>query len=90
MAKKQSAQADSTKSGKSGAKSQGKPQKPQKKGGPVKFAKDVRGELRKVGWPDRSQLQQSTAIVIIVVLVLMAYVAAWDFVFRNVAGFIFG
>lgn len=86
MAKKQSTQAEASKSGKSGAKSQ----KPQKKGGPVKFAKDVRGELRKVSWPDRPQLQQSTAIVIIVVIVLMVYVAAWDFVFRNVANFIFG
>ncbi|WP_162924427.1 preprotein translocase subunit SecE [Rubrobacter indicoceani] len=80
MAKKQSAQAEASKSG----------AKPQKKGGPVKFVKDVRNELRKVSWPDRSQLRQSTAIVIIVVIALMLYVAAWDFVFRNVANFIFG
>jgi preprotein translocase subunit SecE len=63
--------------------------KSQKKGGPVKFAKDVRGELKKVSWPDRGQLQQSTTVVILLVLVLMAYIYAWDFVFRNLAQWIF-
>ncbi|MBA2692291.1 MAG: preprotein translocase subunit SecE [Rubrobacter sp.] len=55
----------------------------------MKFAKDVRGELKKVSWPDRAQLQQSTTVVILLVLVLMAYIYAWDFVFRNLAQWIF-
>ncbi|MGH3089298.1 MAG: preprotein translocase subunit SecE [Rubrobacteraceae bacterium] len=58
-------------------------------GGPVKFARDVRGELKKVSWPNREQLQQSTLVVIIIVLVLMAYVYAWDFVFQNLSRLIF-
>ena len=44
---------------------------------------DVRGELRRVSWPDRDQLSQSTAVVLIIVLTLAAYVAAWDFVFTG-------
>jgi preprotein translocase subunit SecE len=75
------------KQGSSATKGANKPQ--QKKGGPVKFAKDVRGELKKVSWPDRAQLQQSTTVVILLVLVLMAYIYAWDFVFRNLAQWIF-
>ena len=58
--------------------------------GPRKFAREVQGELRRVNWPNRDQLRQSTAVVLIIVLTLAVYVAAWDFVFRNVARLIFG
>ena len=57
---------------------------------PRKFAREVQGELRRVNWPNRDQLRQSTAVVLIIVLTLALYVAAWDFVFRNVARLIFG
>ncbi len=69
-----------------------RPQQPQKGGvlaGPRKFTKDVRNELRRVSWPNREQLRQSTAVVLIIVLVLAAYVAAWDFVFGRLARLIF-
>ena len=71
-----------------------KEQQPQSKGGgvlagPRKFTRDVRGELRRVSWPNRDQLRQSTAVVLIIVLVLAAYVAAWDFVFGRLARLIF-
>jgi preprotein translocase subunit SecE len=56
---------------------------------PRKFARDVQGELKRVNWPDRDQLRQSTAVVLIIVLTLAVYVAAWDFVFRNLARLIF-
>ena len=57
--------------------------------GPRRFARDVRGELRRVSWPNRDQLRQSTAVVLIIVLTLAAYVAAWDFVFGRLARLIF-
>ena len=57
--------------------------------GPRRFVRDVRGELRRVSWPNRDQLRQSTAVVLIIVLVLAAYVAAWDFVFNRLAQLIF-
>ena len=71
-----------------------KGQQSQSKGGGVlagsrKFTRDVRSELRRVSWPNRDQLSQSTAVVLIIVLVLAAYVAAWDFVFGRLARLIF-
>ena len=61
---------------------------PQNKGGgvlagPRRFANDVRGELRRVSWPDRDQLRQSTTVVLIIVIVLAIYVAAVDVVFQS-------
>ena len=87
MGKKRGATAPSGKGG-------GKAQQQQQKGGgflaaPRKFARDVRGELRRVSWPNRDQLRQSTAVVLIIVLALSAYVAAWDFLFGRLARLIF-
>ena len=69
-----------------------KTQQPQKRGVLAvtrRFARDVRGELRRVTWPDRDQLRQSTAVVLIIVIVLALYVAAVDFVFQNLVRLIF-
>ena len=86
MGKKRGATAPSGKGG-------GKAQQQQQSGGflagPRKFARDVRGELRRVSWPGREQLRQSTAVVLIIVLTLAAYVAAWDFLFGRLARLIF-
>ena len=67
---------------------------PQSKGygllaGPRRFAKDVRGELRQVSWPDRDQLRQSTAVVLIIVIVLAIYIAAVDVVFQSLVRLVF-
>jgi preprotein translocase subunit SecE len=67
---------------------------PQNKGGgllagPRRFARDVRGELRRVSWPDRDQLRQSTAVVLIIVIVLALYIAAVDFVFQSLVRLVF-
>jgi preprotein translocase subunit SecE len=68
-------------------------QQQQKKKGfaarPRRFVRDVQGELKRVNWPNSDQLRQSTAVVLIIVLTLAVYVAAWDFVFRNLARLIF-
>jgi preprotein translocase subunit SecE len=58
--------------------------------GPRRFTRDVQGELKRVSWPNREQLRQSTAVVLIIVLVLGVYVAAWDLVFKTLARLIFG
>ncbi len=88
MGKKRGATAPS---GKGGGKAQ--QQQQQKSGGflagPRRFVRDVRGELRRVSWPGREQLRQSTAVVLIIVLTLAAYVAAWDFLFGRLARLIF-
>ncbi len=70
----------------------GKKRTQQNKGrlaGMVDFARGVRGELRRVSWPNRDQLQQSTAVVLIIVVVLTVYVALWDYLFYFLARLIF-
>jgi preprotein translocase subunit SecE len=53
------------------------------------FVRGVRGELRRVNWPDRDQLQQSTAVVLIILVVLATYVFLWDTAFHYLAKLIF-
>ncbi len=55
----------------------------------VDFIRGVRGELRRVNWPNRDQLQQSTAVVLIILLVLTGFVAFWDFVFQSLSKLVF-
>ena len=57
--------------------------------GPRRFARDVRSELRRVSWPDRDQLRQSTAVVLIIVIVLALYIAAVDVVFQSLVRLVF-
>lgn len=75
--------------GKGGNRAQQQQKNQGRRRGPIQFAKAVRTELKKVNWPDREQLRQSTAVVLIIVAVLGVYVAAWDFVFQNLARLIF-
>lgn len=57
--------------------------------GPRRFVREVQGELKRVNWPDREQLRQSTAVVLIIVLVLTAYVYIWDLLFQGLASLVF-
>jgi preprotein translocase subunit SecE len=57
--------------------------------GPRRFAREVQGELKRVNWPDREQLRQSTAVVLIIVLTLGAYVYVWDLLFQALARLVF-
>jgi preprotein translocase subunit SecE len=55
----------------------------------ISFTREVRGELRRVNWPDRDQLQQSTAVVLVIVLTLAVFVAFWDYIFDYLAKLVF-
>ena len=57
--------------------------------GAVEFARGVRGELRRVSWPNRDQLQQSTAVVLIILVALAVYVGVLDWIFQNLARLVF-
>jgi preprotein translocase subunit SecE len=41
----------------------------------------VRGELRKVAWPSRSEVINYSVIVLFTVVILTAYIATLDFAF---------
>jgi preprotein translocase subunit SecE len=48
----------------------------------VTFYHDVMGEMKKVTWPDRQQLQQSTIQILIFVLIIGAVIALLDVVLQ--------
>ena len=54
-----------------------------------RFMTEVIAELRKVSWPDRQTLLQSTAVVLVVVAVVSAYLAVVDQAFERVVDAIF-
>ncbi len=51
--------------------------------GPMQFLKEVRGELRKVAWPNRKELQSYTIVVLVVSLILTLLVYGFDQIIRN-------
>lgn len=43
------------------------------------FLREVRGELKKVAWPDRRQMLTYTLVVVVTVVVLTSFVFGLDF-----------
>jgi preprotein translocase subunit SecE len=50
---------------------------------PGQFFMEVRGELRKVAWPTRPEVINSTIIVLIAVVVMTALIFGADYVFAK-------
>ena len=48
--------------------------------GPTQFAREVRGELRKVAWPSRTEVLNYSVVVLLGIVVLTAMIAALDYV----------
>jgi preprotein translocase subunit SecE len=53
------------------------------------FFKEVQVEIRKVSWPTRQELRDSTIVVIATVLIVAAYVGAVDRVLGLAVGLLF-
>jgi preprotein translocase subunit SecE len=53
-----------------------------------KFLRDVRVEMGKVSWPTRSDLLQSTLVVIVAVVIAAVYTAGLDTIFSRIVDFI--
>lgn len=47
----------------------------------VKYLKEVRGEIRKVTWPSRQEILRLSAIVIVVLVAMSAFMAVIDYAF---------
>ena len=54
------------------------------------FVKDVRVESARVSWPTRTELRDSTIVVIVMVLLVSAYLFVWDRLFAFLTRFLFG
>jgi len=57
---------------------------------PVQFVREVRGELRKVAWPTKSEVVNYSIIVLIAVTLLTALIAGLDWVFGELVLRLFG
>lgn len=53
------------------------------------FVNDVSKEMKKVSWPDKDKLRQSTIVVIVATLIITAIVAVIDFASAQVMGLIY-
>lgn len=47
--------------------------------GPRQFVKEVRGELRKVAWPSRTEVANYAVVVLLAIVLLTALVAVLDY-----------
>jgi preprotein translocase subunit SecE len=57
---------------------------------PAEYVREVRGELRKVAWPNRQEVANYTVVVLVATAFLMGLVFVMDFVFGRVVFAIFG
>lgn len=48
--------------------------------GPLQFLREVRGELRKVAWPSRTEVANYSVVVLLGVVVLTAMIAGLDYI----------
>jgi preprotein translocase subunit SecE len=53
------------------------------------FVSDVGSEMKRVSWPSREQLQESTIVTIVTVLVITVFVYAVDMIFSQIFSLIF-
>jgi preprotein translocase subunit SecE len=58
---------------------------PKKRTTPLQFLREVRAELKKVAWPSRSELVQSTLMVLVILVALMGIIYVMDLVFAQAA-----
>ena len=49
-----------------------------------KFTEELQVEMRRVTWPDREQLRNATAVILVFVLILAAIIGLMDTVFSGV------
>jgi preprotein translocase subunit SecE len=52
---------------------------PRERTSPVQFIKEIRGELRKVAWPTRSEVANYSVVVLFGIVTLTALIAALDY-----------
>ena len=57
--------------------------------GPAEYARQVRGELRKVAWPTRAEVINYSIVVLLALLLLTAIIFALDYMFAESIIFLF-
>lgn len=54
-----------------------------------RYFRDMKGELKKVVWPDKKQVSNNTAIVLITLVIAAAIVCSFDFVISQLVSLFF-
>ena len=57
--------------------------------GPRQYLREVRGELKKVGWPSRPEVVNSTIIVVVAVTIMTSLIFAIDYGSARLVLFLF-
>ena len=57
---------------------------------PAQYLREVQGEMRKVVWPTRPEVANSTLIVIIAILIMGGLIFLFDWSSVHIADFLFG
>ena len=57
--------------------------------GPVQYLSEVRGEMKKVAWPTRPEILNSTLVVVVGLVVMTALIFLFDWSSVHVVDFIF-
>ncbi len=56
----------------------------------IRFLREVRNELKKVSWPSRNEIRESTTVVIVIVLILAVFIGLVDRALSLLVRVIFG
>ena len=57
---------------------------------PTEFFSEVRGEMRKVAWPTRQEVINSTIVVLIAIIVMTTLIFGFDYASAKAVLFLFG
>jgi len=57
--------------------------------GPKQYFSEVRGEMKKVAWPPRTEILNSSLIVLVGLVVMTALIFAFDWASVHVVNFVF-
>jgi len=56
---------------------------------PVSYLKEVQGEMKRVAWPPRAEIMNSTVVVIIGVVIMTALIFGFDYLAGGLVNHIF-
>lgn len=64
--------------------------KVKQKGGFFKFLKEVKGETKRITWPNKEDIKKSTIAVMTFCLVYAIFIGGLDMIFQNLFGIVLG
>ncbi|MGH9300314.1 MAG: preprotein translocase subunit SecE [Acidimicrobiales bacterium] len=65
------------------------PRPPSQRTSPTQFLREVRGELRKVAWPNRSEVANYSTVVFITLVLLVSFIFVLNFGFAKAVVYLF-